>query len=160
MNKRISLALLTMALLGVAPAGLSSQHLAPAQGSDQTSAKDVRREVGDAAESIKDYGADKRDEAARNAKAALDDLDARIKAMEARIDRDWDKMDKAAREQARATLEALRKQRVEVAEWFGALKNSTAGAWKHVKKGFSDSYKSLKNAWEKAEREYGEERKK
>lgn len=155
MNRHVTLALLTVALL--CP---SVQHATAAQESDKTTAKDVRREVGDAAGAIKDYSIEKRDEAAKNAKAALDELDVRIKATEAKIDKDWDKMDQAAREQARATLEALRKQRVQVAEWYGALKHSTAGAWKQMKKGFSDSYQSLKNAWEKAEREYGEERKK
>jgi phage-related minor tail protein len=116
--------------------------------------------VTDAAEAIKNYTVDKRDEAARKAKAALDALDVRIHALEARIDRNWEKMDKVSREQARSTLEALQKQRVEVAEWYGGLKNSTADAWEHTKKGFSDAYKSLRNTWEKADREYREDEKK
>lgn len=148
MKKRTTVSLITVALLGLAPPSLASQHE-----KDKTSAQAVRHEVADAAEAIKQYGADKRDEAARKAQAALDALDARIEAMEARIDRNWDKMDKAAREQARSRLKALREQRVEVAEWYGGLKNSTAEAWDQMKAGFSGAYTSLRRTWEKAETE-------
>lgn len=160
MNRQTILLLLGMALLGAAPPGYASQAGTSAEDGGKTTTKEVRREVGDAAEAIKNYTADKRDDAVRHAKTALDELDARIKAMEARIDKNWDKMDKAAREKARATQEALRKQRVVAAEWYGGLKNSTAGAWEGTKKGFSDAYKSLRSSWEKADREYGEEQKK
>jgi hypothetical protein len=148
MKKRTTLSLITVALLGLAPPSHASQHE-----KDKTTAKAVRHEVADAAEAIKQYGADKRDEAAKKAQAALDVLDARIEAMEARIDRNWDKMDKAAREQARSRLKALREQRVEVAEWYGGLKNSTAEAWDQMKAGFSGAYTSLRRTWEKAETE-------
>lgn len=151
MKKSTTACLLAAALLGVAPSGHASQHE-----NEKTTAKEVRQEVADAAEAIKDYTADKRDEAAGKAKAALDALDARIDAMEKRIDRNWDKMDQAARERARSTLQALREQRVVVAEWYGGLKNSTAEAWEQTKAGFSDAYKALRRAWEKAEEEYQE----
>ncbi len=148
MKKRTALSLITVALLGLAPPSPASQHE-----KDKTSAKAVRHEVADAAEAIKQYGADKRDEAAKKAQAALDALDARINALEVRIDRNWDKMDKAAREQARSRLKALREQRVEVAEWYGGLKNSTVEAWDQMKAGFSGTYTSLRRTWEKAETE-------
>jgi hypothetical protein len=74
--------------------------------------------------------------------------------MEARIDRNWEKMDNAARERARNTLTVLREKRIRVAEWYGSMKNSSTEAWGHMKKGFSDSYSSLKSSWEKAEKEY------
>lgn len=146
MKKHTTLSLIAVALLGLAPPSPASQHE-----KDKTSAKAVRHEVADAAEAIKQYGADKRDEAAKKAQAALDALDARINAMEARIDRNWDKMDQAARERARSSLKALREQRIEVAEWYGGLKNSTAEAWDQMKAGFSGAYTSLRRTWEKAE---------
>ncbi len=34
------------------------------------------------------------------------------------------------------------------------MKNSSADAWEHVKKGFTDSYAALQNAWEKAQNEF------
>jgi hypothetical protein len=148
-HRTTSLSLLTAVLLGVAPLSHAAQNE-----SNKTSAMEVRQEVADAADAIKDYGADKRDEAAAKARAALDELDGHIDDIEKRIDKNWDKMDQAAREQARDTLSALRKQRVEVAEWYGSLKNSTAEAWGHMKQGFSSAYQSLRRAWEKAEKEY------
>lgn len=121
---------------------------------DRTTAAEVREEMSDAAEAIGSYAADKRDEAVTQAEAALDVLDARIQALEARIDTKWEKMDQATREQARRTLQTLREQRVEVAEWYGGLKASTAEAWEHMKAGFTNAYRSLGQAWQKAEQEY------
>ena len=155
MNKLTPLLGIILMLPGMAPLG----HASP-DGKDPATAREIRQESTDAGEAGKNNRDDKRDEAARKAKAALDYLDARIEALEARIDKAWDKMDQAAREQARSTLKALRKQRVETAEWYGGLKNSTAKAWEHMKKGFNDAYGSLRRAWEKAEREYQEEDKK
>ena len=51
-------------------------------------------------------------------------------------------------------LQALREQRVEVAEWYGSMKASMSESWSHMKQGFSDAYKDLANAWEKSEKEY------
>lgn len=160
MKKTTPLSLIAVALLGIATASPASQHEASKPESDKTTSKEVRQEMTDAAEAIKGYTADKRDEAAAKAKASLDALDVRINALEARIDKNWEKMDKAAREQARSTMKELRKQRVAVAEWYGSLKNGTAEAWEHTKKGFSDAYTSLQRAWKKAEGQYREDVKK
>ncbi len=160
MKKRTALLLIALALLSTPPLVLASEYDASSHENDKTTAKDVRHDVADTAETIKNYTADKRDEAASKAKAALDALDVRINALEAQIDQNWEKMDKAAREQARSTLDALHQQRVQAAEWYGALKNSTARAWEHMKHGFSDAYRSLRNASEKAEREYQNDEKK
>lgn len=102
MIKHAAQSLLAFTLLGIAPLS----HASPYE-NDKTTAKEVRQQVTDAAEAIKNFTVDKRDEAVRKAKAALDALDVRIHALEARIDKDWEKMDKTAREQARNTLEAL-----------------------------------------------------
>ena len=123
--------------------------------SGKTSIEKVKKETKDLIQAVKGYTADQRDDAIRKTKAALNDLDQRIDALETRIDNDWDKMDKAAREKARASLRVLRKHRNQVAEWYGSLKNSSADAWGHVKKGFSDAYKALYDAWEKSEKEFG-----
>ena len=125
---------------------------------DKTSIEDVKKEARDFTQALKAYTADQRDEAIKKAKAALDDLDKRIDALELRIDNSWDKMDKAARENARASLTALRKRRSQVAKWYGSLKSSSTEAWGHMKKGFSDAYDSLYDAWEKSEKEFGSDK--
>ena len=155
MIKHTPLSLMTVALLGMAHPGY-----ADAPPPAKPTAEEVRQKLAESADAVKSYSVDKRDEAARKAKAALDVLDARIVALEEEVDRNWEKMDKAARERARGTLRALREQRVKVAEWYGALKNSSAGTWEEMKKGFSDAYKSLQHGWEKAERELRSKEKK
>ena len=70
--------------------------------------------------------------------------------MERKVDEDWDKMDAAARKNARATLNALHKERDEVAEWYGGLKHGSAEAWDEVKGGFVKSYEGLKQSLFKA----------
>jgi DNA anti-recombination protein RmuC len=122
---------------------------------EKTTAEEVRKETEDLLQTLNAYAADQRDEAVDRTKAGLDDLDRRIDALEREVDESWDTMDKAAREKARAALKELHRQRTEVAEWYGGLKNSTGEAWDHMKKGFSDAYQDLSDAWEKSEKEFG-----
>jgi len=142
-----ALVVMVIAILGRAPLC----HAATS--SDDASIEDVKRETKELLQTLKAYSADQRDEAIQKTKTALDRLDKRIEALEARIDRDWDKMDAAAREKARANRKALREQRAQVAEWYGKLKGSSVEAWEHVKKGFADAYRALSDAWEASETE-------
>ena len=140
--------LMLVGLLGLTP-------VCYAQTADtNTSIEKVKQETQDLLQAIGSYTADKRDEAVQKAKDGLNKLDKRIDTLEARVDKNWDKMNEAARKQARENLKALRKQRNEVAEWYGSMKASSANAWEHMKKGFSDAYKALQDAWEKSEKEF------
>ena len=142
-------ALMLIGILGVTP-------LCYAQTEDaNTSIKQVKKETKDLLQTIGSYTADKRDEAVQKAKEGLYKLDKRINALETKIDKNWDKMNEAARKEARENLRALRKQRNQVAEWYGSMKTSSADAWDHIKTGFSDAYKALEDAWEKSEKEFG-----
>jgi chromosome segregation ATPase len=129
-------------LVAVSPWSLAAE--APG---GKTTAKDVSK-------TIKGYTVTQRDEAVKSAKAALDELDASIRRLERKLESDWDKMDEAARRKARAALDALRKQRNEVAEWYGGLKHSSAEAWDEVKNGFSKSYDALTGAFGKARKAF------
>ena len=120
----------------------------------KTTAKDVSRKAAETGRAIKDYTVEQRDEAVKSAKAALDELDANIRSLERKLESDWDKMDEAARKKARETLDALRRQRNELAEWYGGLKHSSAEAWDDVKTGFSKSYDALKGAFAKARKAF------
>ena len=119
-----------------------------------SSLKDVKKEVAEAAEAIKHYSADQRDEALDKAKSAMESLNAEIDRLRASIDDKWSKMDKAARHKARAALDGLQEQRRRMAESYAALKESSADTWGHVRKGFSDSFEDLHEAWQKAEKEF------
>jgi hypothetical protein len=136
-------------LLSVAPPGVAADT-----SSSRTTAKDISKKAGETSRAIKDYTVEQRDEAIKNAKTGLDDLDRRIGRMERKVDRDWDRMDESARKKARATLNALRRQRDEVAEWYGGLKHGSAEAWEEVKSGFVKSYEALKESFAKARKEF------
>jgi len=137
------------ALLVVSP--LSFAEEAPAK---KPTAKDVSEKAKDTGRAIKDYTVAQRDEAVKQAKASLDEADARIRSLERKLDSDWDKMDQAAREKARATLSRMRRERNELAEWFGGLKHSSSEAWEEVKSGFARSYDTLKKSFAKARKEF------
>ena len=137
------------ALLAVSPWSLAAE--APG---GKTTAKDVSKKAGETGRAIKDYTVAQRDDAIKSAKAALDDVDARTRRLERKLDNDWDKMDQAARKKARAALAALRRERNEVAEWYGGLKHSSAESWEQVKTGFVKSYEVLRESFARARKEF------
>jgi len=121
---------------------------------EKTTTQKIKEEATDLSQTIKNYTIKQKDDAVIKAKDALVDMDTRIDRMENRIAEKWSQMDESARDKARATMKSLRKQRTEVAEWYGSMKQSSASAWKDVKKGFSKSYDDLKATFTKAESEY------
>ena len=146
--KTLTFLFMLMTMLGIAPLCYADKS------GEKTSIEDVRQETRELIQALKSYSADQRDEAIQKSKSTLENLDRRIDALETRIDNNWDKMNKAARENARNSLKEVRKQRTKVAEWYGSLKSSSEDAWAHMKKGFSDAYNALYDAWEKSEEEF------
>jgi len=136
------------ALLAASPLSLAAEP----SGSKST-AKDIARKADEAGQAIKNYTVAQREEAIKNAKAALDDADRRINRMERKLDGEWERMDQAARKRARATLGALRRERNEAAEWYGGLKHSSAESWDQVKAGFVKSYEVLKESFARARKQ-------
>jgi hypothetical protein len=56
---------------------------------DNTNGKEVRQEVKEALEALRNYSADKRDEAVKKVRIAIDDLDRRIEDIETRVEEQW-----------------------------------------------------------------------
>ena len=121
---------------------------------DKTTIQDVKKEAQDLISTIKGYSADQRDEAIKQTEQALKKLDNRIEALETDLYSRWDKMDKAARDEAQTGLKELRKQRIELAEWYGSLKNGSLSVWEQMKKGFSDAYQTIIDTWAKFRSKY------
>lgn len=121
---------------------------------EETTAKDVGKKFSETGTAIKDYTVEQRDEAVKNAKVALDELDAKINRLAADIDAKWDKLDASARKKAYESMDKLRKERNDAAEWMGALKHSSKEAWGEVKNGFAKSYDALANSFSKAKDEF------
>lgn len=129
----------------------AAPQVAPA---DDTPATDVGKKLDAAGTAIKDYSVEQRDEAVKNAKVALDNLDARINRLAADIDSKWDQLDASARKKAYESMDKLRKERNDAAEWMGALKHSSKEAWDEVKNGFAKSYEALSNSFSRAKEEF------
>lgn len=147
MKKHSFLAMLVVTLgLGLASCAQSDDNGATAQ--------DVEEETRELINTLRQYTADQRDEAVEEASQALENLDGKINELEARIDNNWDSMSQEARQNARANLTALREQRSELAEWYESFRNSSAGAWNEMKKGFTDAYQVMSDSWVDAKREY------
>lgn len=136
--------------------GSASVGLAQAA-EEKTTVEDIKAETRELTRKLSAYGAEQRDEAIQSIETTLEDLDARIEVLEQRIDRNWDQMSDAAREEAQANLRALREQRTKVAKWYDSLKASSANAWDKVKAGFSDAYQDLSEAWQNAEDAFEDE---
>ena len=117
------------------------------------SAQEIRQETRDLLAALKNFTASQRDEAIEKIKMALDNLDRRIEAMEQEMAQNWNEMDQATREKLQASLQALREQRILVAEYYGSLKSGSAAAWDHIKQGFTGAYRALHDAWEKTEKQ-------
>ena len=121
---------------------------------DKTTAKDVKKQAMEAMQAVKGYSYQQRDKAMKEVKLAMEDLDNSIDRMQERIQENWAKMSAASKEKAKETLKELREQRNKLSEWYGELKQSSAGAWDHIKDGFVKGYESLLNSFEKAENEF------
>ncbi len=121
---------------------------------ENDNAKEVGRKLDEAGAAIKDYTVEQRDEAVKNAKSALEQLDSNINRLAADIDARWDKLDSGAREKAYDSMDRLRKERNDAAEWVGGLKHSSKEAWGEVKDGFARSYDSLVATLRRAKDEF------
>ncbi|MBR9882588.1 MAG: hypothetical protein GYB21_02585 [Oceanospirillales bacterium] len=142
----------TLVLIGAL--GIAQPCYAQAE-KDSASIEEVKRDTQELIKSIGSFTADKKDQAVEEAKDSLNKLDQRIDALQAKIDQNFDDMSDAARQEAREDMKTLRKLRNKTAEWYGSMKTSSADAWDQMKKGFSNAYKDLAEAWEKSEKALG-----
>jgi uncharacterized protein YicC (UPF0701 family) len=127
---------------------------AASSSADKTSMEEVQQQMKEAAAAIKNYSVEQRDEAGREVKATLIELDADIERLQQRLDKKADHMDQAARQKARATLEDIRKQRNDLSEWYGGMQHSTSEAWQEIKSGFLKSFDILRQSFDKAQKEF------
>lgn len=149
-GQKLFISLLTLGLLTLLPGAA----LATGSGTSPPSAAEVKTQIDEALKAIASYSADQRDAAMAKADKALKATDASIRQLQDKLDNNWDSMSAEARKKARAALESLQQQRTKLAEWYGGLKHSSAGAWKEIKKGFANSYRDLEKAFDKARQAY------
>ena len=120
----------------------------------KTEMPEVKKEVDEALQAIKNYSIDKKDQAMVRAKEMLDKMDTRIDELEKKSAEEWQQMSEASREKSQQALRELRKKRNDLAEWYGGMRQSSTEAWGEVKKGFIKSYHNLSEAFDKASKKF------
>lgn len=129
-------------------------HHGMTEKSMNTTADDVKREWAEAVDALKGYSASQRDKAMREAEELLSAMDSRIDKLESRAQDEWNDLSDEARKKRRAALRALRKNRAQVAEWYGGMKHSSGEAWSDVKNGFVSAYDALATSFTEAANEF------
>jgi len=124
---------------------------APAQAGSGSESEQQRtsmeKQWNETMDSLSSYTAEQRDKALKAGRKTLDAMDERLEKMAAWTQENWDSMSEEARGKRTETLNAMREQRKEVAEWYGGMKHSSSEAWDSVKRGFIKSYDELQTAY-------------
>ncbi|WP_052813278.1 hypothetical protein [Desulfonatronum thioautotrophicum] len=158
-TRKMSMALLALAMLIGLP-GVAQVHAVEPETSSAASEEvdfdEVRREMRELAQTLGQYGAEQRDKALERSQPALEALDRRLKELEDALEKNWDEMSEAARERSRQAMRELRRQRIALAEKYGALKTASEGAWEQLREGFLDAFGVLNEAWERSIQEFQE----
>ncbi len=145
----------TAAMLAAGLLAGSAQVYAGEQNTKST-VEGIKHESKELLQAMEKYGEKQKTKAVALVDENLDRLDARIEYLERRLSEEWGDLSTATRTEISDQLMALRKERIEVAEWYGSLKQDTGEAWSELKAGFSESYEALSKAWEEAEESFDE----
>ena len=120
-------------------------------GSDEAGSREsMSRQWHETMTALEAYSAEQRDKALEAGRKTLEAMDRRLDKMETWTQTHWDALSAQARQERKEMLTALRRQRNEVAEWYGGMKHSSADAWGDVRQGFIESYDKLQNAYSDA----------
>lgn len=120
-----------------------------------TAGSNVSKDVKEAALALEAYTVEQKDTAVAKAGEMMGAFDKRIASMEGNLQANYKEMQESTKDKYNKNLQALRKQRNELSEWYGSMKYSSDEAWQDVKNGFAKSYDFLVNAWDNAENEFG-----
>lgn len=94
--------------------------------------------------------AEKRDAYVKKLKDRIDDWNAQIDKLSAKVD----ESDTKARTEYRRRLEDARKKRKELEDKIAAMQQAGEGAWKALKEGIENSWQQLKAGLSKARSEF------
>lgn len=146
---RSPLRLQASALLLAMVLPLAPGHAAEEDG--DATVESLRQEVQSLNQELADFTAERRERLMTDIDDVLGAMDARIAAMESRLQEDRDKADRLARAQAQTALASLRRERSRVTEWHQRMQDSTDATWESMKEGFNDAFDKLSEAWQSAE---------
>jgi len=131
----------------------NAQATATTQGDDKApTAQQLKQDTKALASKLKNYSASHRDQAMQSIRETLREFDKGIDRLSRKLSKNWDSMSEKGRRQAQKQLDDLREQRAQVGKWYQRLEDSSSSAWSAMKKGFSNAYKGLSEAWGRTEK--------
>jgi len=122
----------------------------PAFALAQTTGKDVKQKAGETAEAIRDYTVERKDQAVAHARKLSNDLEVKIKELEAKASRASGETKVKAQQQ----IDELKQKRDQAQKKLAELKEASAASWDAAKTGFADAYRDLRQAYDKAAGEF------
>lgn len=131
-------------LIGLAAAGIGMQ---PAHAGESSN---VKQELSETLTAIKNYSADKRDEAVAAGKEMVETLDAHIEALQDKAERTSDSATEATRAKWEETKSGLIKLREKASVQLERMRDSSAEAWSDAKDEFTDAVEKLSDSIEEA----------
>ena len=93
------------------PLASAQEQETPPPEPKETQREQLRQEVDEAVDAIRDYSADRRDEAVARARDSAEEVDRRIDALEAQMGPRWNAMSEAARTRSQQAMTELRQRR-------------------------------------------------
>jgi septal ring factor EnvC (AmiA/AmiB activator) len=118
----------------------------PAPALAQTTGKDVKQKTGEAAEAIRDYTVERKDQAVAQARKLSSELEAQIKQLETKASRATGE----ARTTAQKELDEVKQKREQTRKKLAELKGASSASWDAAKQGFVDAYRDLRQAYDRA----------
>lgn len=104
-------------------------------------------------ESLKQYSAEKQEQAAKKFQSELDQMDERLEKMERRFEEEKSEMSREMREKTKSNLQQLRDQREEMAVWLEKFKSGSQDTWDSLRKGLSKSFREFSRSLEKTDQQ-------
>jgi len=127
-----------------------------AENDDDATVESLRQDIQTLNQELEEFTTERRERLMTDIEEVLSSLDARIAALENRLQEDWDKADQLTRAQAKTALASLRRERARVTEWYQRMQDSADFTWESMKEGFNDAFDELSEAWQGAEQKVGE----
>ncbi|MBF8277239.1 MAG: hypothetical protein HW390_2312 [Candidatus Brocadiaceae bacterium] len=105
-------------------------------------AKDVKRETGEALETTKNYVAQQKEKYQKDAESTLNDINNKIKGLQSKAEQ----AGADTKDKYNEIIEGLRKKQEEAQTKLGDLKSRSADAWEDVKSGMDAVLENLKTS--------------
>jgi hypothetical protein len=155
MNTWVRLCVVALAVMWLPM--VNAQQNPPVSDDSRTKAEDVEKEVDEAAEAIRSYTVERRNEAVARTSEAMAETDRRIDRLQDQTNERWSRMNEATRQRSQAAMADIRRRRGDAAEWVGGMRHSSTEAWSEVRAGFVKSYRDLAEAVRKAREQFDRE---